>query len=133
MPKSKNKRRKKNNGLAAVLAAGYGRNDLGHNRTGYLETLRTFNQLTVHHCAIVQHILNIDQTAIEDWLYKVVRIMEMNHTFFMSFGNFFRQKQTTGQVLGHLAGNQIPLCGSHRRIFIGVFLHNIFVAIFDQA
>ena len=57
----------------------YRRDNLSHNRTGYLETLRAFNQFAVHHGAVIQHVLNINQTAVKNRLNKIVRIMEVQH------------------------------------------------------
>ena len=65
------------NGLTAILAAGNRRNDLSHDRTCHLEALRTLNEFAVHDGSVIQHITDIDQTAVEDRLQEIIRIMEV--------------------------------------------------------
>ena len=50
----------------------------------------------------------------------------------MSLCNLLRQKHTLSQIFRHLSGDQITLRTCYIRIFIGVFLHNIFIAVLDQ-
>ena len=66
--------------LTAVLVAGYGRDDLGGHGTCHLKALGRFDHLAVDGSAVVQHILDIDQTTVEDRLDEIIRIMEMQHT-----------------------------------------------------
>ena len=120
------------NRLTAILAGSNGSDNLGHYVTGYLEALRRFNHLAVHHRTIVQHVADINQAAVENRLDKIIHIVKMDYAFIMGFGNFFRQNHPAGQVLGNLTGDQVPLGRSHNRIFIAVFFHNIFVAVTDQ-
>ena len=63
--------------LSTILAACYRRNDLRHDRTCHLKAFWTLDQLAIHNGAVVEHITNIDQTAVEDRLNKIVHIMEM--------------------------------------------------------
>ena len=121
------------NRLSTILTAGYCWNDLSHHRTGYLETLRTLNELAVHNGTIVQHILNIDQTAVENRLYKIIRIMEMQNSLFMGLCNLLRQKQSFREILGNFACDQISLSGSCCRILVGILFHNLFIAVLNQA
>ena len=119
-------------GLTAVLAGGYGSDNLGHDGAGYLEASGAFDKLTVHNGTVVQHIADINQAAVENRLNEIVRVMEMEHALFMSLGNLFRQHDALGQVLGNLAGDQIALSSSHGGVFVGVFLHNVLIAVADQ-
>ena len=118
--------------LTAILTGRNRSDDLRHHVAGDLEALGRFDHLAVHYRAVIQHIPNIDQAAIENRLNKIVHIMEMQHTIFMRFGDFCRQNQTPGQIFGNFSGNQIPLRGSHDRILIAVFFHHIFIAVADQ-
>ena len=119
-------------GLAAILVAGHRRDDLGHNRTGHLKALGALDHLLVHHSAVIQHVRDIDETAVKDRLNKVIRVMEMNRSLFMGHGNAFRQKHTLRQIPGYLSGDVIPLCGCQNRILIGIFLRQLLVFIPDQ-
>lgn len=73
--------------LAAILIAGHRRDDLGHNRTGHLKALWALNHLLVHHGPVIQHVRDIDETAVENRQNKVIRVMKMNRALFMGHGN----------------------------------------------
>ena len=77
--------------LSTVLAAGNSGNDLCQNGAGNLEALWAFNQLAVHNGAVVQHIANVNQAAVENWLEKIVGIVKVNLTVFMGLRDFLRQ------------------------------------------
>ena len=117
--------------LAAVLAAGNGSDNLRHNRAGNLEAFWAFNQLAVHNGAIVQHVADVNQAAVKNRLDEIISIMEMDCALVMRLGNFFRQDNAAGQILGNLTGNQIALGRSHNGVFVGVFLHNVLIAVAD--
>ena len=89
-------------GLSAVLAACNRGNNLCHNGTCNLEALRTFNQLAVHDRAIVKHVADIDQAAVEDRLQEIIGIVEMQNSFVVCFGDLLRKQDTAGKVLGYL-------------------------------
>ena len=118
--------------LSAVLVAGYGCDDLGGHGTCHLEALGRFDHFTVDGSTVVQHVLDIDQTAVEDRLDKIIRIMKMQHTVIMCHGNMLRQKQTSGNIAGHFACNIVSLCGCQAGIFIGIFLRQFLILIPDQ-
>ena len=118
--------------LAAVLAGSYGSDDLGHHVAGNLEASGRFDHLPVHNGAVIQHVPDVDQAAVEDGLDKIIHIMEMKHPFFMGFGDLFRKDHPAGQVLGHFPGDQVALGRSHDGILVAVFFHNILVAVTDQ-
>ena len=119
------------NRLTAVLARSNRSNNLCHNGAGNLKALRTFNHFAVHNRAVIQHIADINQAAVENRLNKIVGIMEMQHALFMRLRNLCRQHNTLRQVLGNLTGNQVTLSSSHRCIFITVFFHNVLIAVAD--
>lgn len=83
-----------------------------------MEAFWRLNQFAVHDCAIVQHIADIDQTAVENRLKEVIHIMEMDHTVLMSLYNFLRKKHPLCQVLGHFPCNIISLGGCQRGILV---------------
>ena len=118
--------------LTAILIAGYGCDDLGGHGTCHLETLGRFDHFAVDGSTVVQHILDIDQTAVEDRLDKIIRIMEMQHTVVMCHGNMLRQKQTSGNITGHFTCNIVSLCGCQSGIFIGILLCQLLILIPDQ-
>ncbi len=91
--------------LAAVLAGSNRSNYLRHHVAGYLEAPGRFDHLPVHHSAVVQHVADVDQAAVEDGLDEIIHVMEMDHAFVMGFCNFFRQDHAAGQVLGHFTGD----------------------------
>ena len=84
--------------LTAVLVAGHCRNDLGGHGTCHLKALGRLDHLAVNGSAVVQHVLDIDQTTVEDRLDEIIRIMEMQHTVVVRHGNMLRQKQTSGNT-----------------------------------
>ena len=119
-------------GLTAVLTGSYGSDNLGHHVAGYLKALGRFNHLAVHHGAVVQHVADIDQTAVENGLDKIIHIMKMDGGFVVGFCNLFRQNHAAGQIFGNLAGDQVALGRGHNGIFIAVFFHNVFIAVTNQ-
>ena len=58
--------------------------------------------------------------------------MKMDHALFMCLNDLLRKQNTLGQILGYLTGDQVSLRGSNICIFVGVFLHYILIAVFDQ-
>ena len=119
------------NRLTAVLAGSNRGNNLCHNGAGNLEAFRAFNHFAVHNRAVIQHIADINQAAVENRLNKIVGIMKMQHAFFMRLGNLCRQHNTLCQIFGNLTGNQVALSSSHSCIFITVFFHNVLIAVAD--
>ena len=118
--------------LPAVLGACHRRNDLGHDGTRNLKGLGAFNHLAVHHGAVVQHIPDVDQTAVEDRLEKIVGVVEVKNALVVRLGDLLRQKDTPGKVFRHLSGDQVTLGGRHHGVFVGVFLHHVLVGVLDQ-
>ena len=119
------------NRLTAVLAGSNRGNNLCHNGAGNLEALGAFNHFAVHNRTVIQHIADINQAAVENRLNKIVCIMKMQYTLFMSLRNLCRQHNALRQVLGNLTGNQVALSSSHSCIFITVFFHNVLIAVAD--
>ena len=118
--------------LTAILGRSNGSDDLGHNGAGNLEAFGAFNHFAIHYSTFIKHITDINQATVEDRLNEIVSVMEVEHTFIVSSGDFFRQNDTSGQVFGNFTSNQVTLGCSHNSVFVGVFFHNIFVAVADQ-
>lgn len=53
-----------------------------------MEGLRALYELSVHDCAVVEHILDIDQAAVKDRLKKIIRVMEMQNALSCAFEIF---------------------------------------------
>ena len=86
-------------GLAAVLRGGDGGYYLRYYRAGNLERLGAFNHLAVHNGAVVEHILYVDEAAVEDGLQEIVCIVEVNCAFVVRLRDVFGQEYPAGKVL----------------------------------
>ena len=120
------------NRLTAILGRSNGSDDLGHNGAGNLEAFGAFNHFAIHYSTFIKHVADVNQAAVEDRLNEIVSVMEVKHAFIVSCGDFFRQDDTSGQVFRNFASNQVALSCSHNSVFVGVFFHNIFVAVTNQ-
>ena len=119
--------------LAAVLVGGHAGDDLGGDGAGHLEALGAFDELAVHHGAVVQHIADVDEAAVEDGLNEIVRVVEVEQTLVMGLGDLLRQQDAAGQVPADDAGDVVPLGGSHGGILVGVLLRHLLVGVVEQA
>ena len=118
--------------LAAVLVGGHTGDDLGGDGTGHLEALGAFNELAIHYSAVVQHIADIDQAAVEDGLDKVVCVVEVDRSLVVGLGDVLGQQDAPGQVPAHLAGDIVPLGGGDHGVLVGVLLSQLFVLVAEQ-
>ena len=119
--------------LAAVLVGGHAGDDLGGDGAGHLEALGAFDELAVHHGAVVQHIADVDEAAVEDGLNEVVRVVEVEQPFVMGLGDLLRQQDAAGQVPADDAGDVVPLGGSDGGVLVGVLLRHLLVGVVEQA
>ena len=119
-------------GLPAVLVGGHTGDDLGGDGAGYLEALGAFDKLAVHHGAVVQHVADVDQTAVEDGLDKVVGVVKMQQALVVGLGDFLRQEDAAGQVPADDAGNVVPLGRGYGGILVGVLLSHLLVGVVEQ-
>ena len=86
-------------GLAAVLGGGdlcYG---LGGNIAGRGKALGLFYHGFAYHCSVLEHVLEIYQTAVVHVLGKVIRIMKVYDAVVMSLNNIGREEETPGDIL----------------------------------
>ncbi len=119
-------------GLASVLIAGHRGNDLGRHRTGYLKALGRLNHLAVDGGAVIQHVLDINEAAVEDRLDEIVRIMKMEDSVVMGHGDMLRQKHASGHISGDLPCDIVPLGGGQPGVLVGILLRQLLVLIADQ-
>ena len=115
--------------LPPILVACHSGNNLGGDSAGHLKTLGRFYHFSVDGCTIVQHVLNMNQAAVEDGLNKIIRIVKVKHSIVMGHGKMFRQQQTSGYISGNLPRNIIPLGRRKPGIFIGIFFRKFFIFI----
>ncbi len=115
------------NGLSAVLIGCYLSNDLGGDVAGSREAVWLLNQSAGDNSAVLEHIFQVDQTAVVHMLHKIVAIMEVDDTFLMCFRNFLREQQMVSDITTDLAGNVISLSRQNDRILVGVLLNHRFI------
>ena len=118
--------------LAAVLVGGHVGDDLGHDVAGHLEALGAFDHLAVDHGAVVQHIADVDEAAVENGLHKVVGIVEVQDALIVSLADLLRQQDAAGQVAAHLAGNIVALGGGDDGVLVGVLFGQLLVGVAQQ-
>ena len=64
---------------------------------------------------------------------KIIGIMEMYDTLFVSFHDMFRQKETFCDILADLACHVVSLYAVDRRILVGILLNDFLVVTFQKA
>ncbi len=119
-------------GLPAVLVAGHRRDDLGGDGAGHLEALGGFDHFSVDGCTIVQHVLDVDQAAVEDRLDEIVRVMEVEHALIVGLGDVLGQEDAPGQIPAHLTGDIVPLGGGQAGVLVGILLCQLLVLVADE-
>ena len=85
---------RKADALSAILVAGNLGNDLGSYITCSKEAVWLLDQCLTDHSTILKHVLQIDQITVMFSLCKIVRIMKMDDSFFMSTNDLIWQKDT---------------------------------------
>ena len=119
-------------GLPAVLVGGHTGDDLGGDGAGHLEALGALNELAVHHGAVVQHVPDVDEAAVEDGLDEIVRVVEVDGSLVVGLGDVLGQQDAPGQVPAHLAGDVVPLGSSDHGVLVGVLLRQLLVLVAQQ-
>ena len=110
--------------LAAVLVGGDLGDDLGGNVARRAEGVRLLNQGAGDNRAVLEHILQVDQTAVVHMLDIVVAVVEVDDAFFVGFGDFLRQEKPLSDIPAQLARYVVTLGGQNRRILVGILLDN---------
>ena len=113
--------------LTAVLGACNLGNGLGGDITGRGKAVGLFNHGLADDGAVLKHVFQIDKAAVVHMLRKIIGIMKMNNTLFMSLRHVFGEKKAFGNILADFAGHVIPLHTVDNRIFVGVFLQYLFI------
>ncbi len=86
--------------LTAVLVAGHCRDDLGGHGTCHLKALGRLDHLAVDG-SVVQHVLDIDQTTVEDRLDEIIpHHGNATHRCHVPW-QYAPAKQTSGNITGH--------------------------------
>ena len=114
--------------LSAVLAGCNLRHDLRCYRAGGSETLRRIDSGSGDAGTVLQHVFEVNQAAVGVVLRKIIRVMEMNDSFLMRFTDIVRQQILIGKIPAPLSRDIIPLYRQDRRVFIRVFLLDLFVS-----
>ena len=81
---------------------------------------------------VLKHIFKVDQIAVVHMLCKIVGIMEMDNSFFMSLCYIFIEKKSAGNVLTHFSSHVVTLHADNSRILVGIFLFDFLVVFFKQ-
>ena len=102
-------------------------NDLSHDITGHLEGLGAFNHLTVDDSSLVQHVLHVDQAAVEDGLDHIVQVVDVDGATVVGFHQVCRQNFSLGNILGDFSGNEVSLGRGNDGVFVGIFIHDIVI------
>ena len=118
--------------LAAVLVGGHAGDDLGGDGAGHLEGLGAFDELAVHHGAVLQHVSDVDQAAVKNGLDEIVGVVEVDGPLVVGLGDMFGQKNAPGQVPAHLARDVVPLGGGDHGVLVGIFLGQLLVLVAQQ-
>ena len=108
--------------LAAVLVGGHLGDDLGGNVAGGGKAVGLLNQGARDNGAVLEHILQVDQTAVVHTLEIVVAVVEVDDTFLMGFGDFLRQKEPVCDVTAQLACYVVTLGRQDCGVLVGVLL-----------
>ena len=66
-------------------------------------------------------------------LCKIVRIVEMNNSFFVCFDNLSRKQKPLRNILADLSCHIITLYAVYNRILIRILLFHLFIVTLDQA
>ena len=118
--------------LPAVLVGGHAGDDLGDHGAGHLEALGGLDELAVDHGAVVQHVADVDQAAVEDVLDEVVRVVEVDGPLVVGLGDVLGQEDAPRQIPAHLPGDVVPLGGGDGGVLVGVLLRQLLVVVANQ-
>ena len=118
--------------LAAVLAGRDLRDDLGGNVAGGGEGVRLFNQSARNDCAVLQHIVKVDEVAVVHVLGVVVCVMEVDDAFLVRLDDLRGQQHAHRQVFADLTGHIVALDAVDGWVFVGVLLLDLLVVALDE-
>ena len=110
------------NTLSPILGTCNLGNTLGCNIAGSLKALWLINHGLTDYGSILQHILQINQTAVMHMLCKIIGIVEMYNSLLMGFYNILWQKEALGNILADFSCHIITLHTAYSWILVAVFL-----------
>ena len=122
---NKGSQMRQGNGLAAVLARRYLRDDLRCDVASGGEAVRLFNECSSNDRSVLEHILQIHQVAVMNGLGRIIRIVKMNTSLVMCRRDFGGQDKSACQVAIYLTSNIVSLCGNDIGVFIRILLLRI--------
>ena len=94
--------------------------------------MRFFDHRAADHCAVLEHVFQIDQIAVVHMLGVIIGIVEMDDPLPVRLYNIFRQQHSLCQVLADFSCHIVPLYTVDCRIFIGIFLPDLLIITFNQ-
>ena len=95
--------------------------------------MRLFNQCSVNHSAVLQHIIKVHEATVHNVLKEIILVMEMNDAMFVCVFNIFRKQKPVRNVAVYFASDIIALCRSNLWILVTIFLNYGFVTtIYDS-
>ena len=95
--------------------------------------MRLLNISTADNSTVLKHILKVNKVAVVHMLSKIVSIVEMDKTSFVSINNIGLLKNTLGNILTNLTCHIVTLNAVYGRILVRVFLLNFLVIALDKA
>ena len=119
--------------LTAVLVTGYLCHNLCGNVTGSEEAVWLLNHGFTDNSTVLEHIFQIQQVAVMLSLGKIIGVMKVDNSLFMSFYNIFRKKYTPGQVFADFSSHIISLGRVDHRVFVRILLLHFFVHMVNQS
>ena len=118
--------------LTAVLTGCDLRDDLRCDIARGGKAVRLFDHGAADNGAVLEHILEIDEIAVVHMLCEIVRVMEMDDALIVCGNDVCRQKDSSCDILADFTCHVVALNAVDGRIFIGVFLLDLFVVTFDE-
>lgn len=97
--------------LTSVLTACNLCDDLCGDGASDLETLRRIDLLAVNHRAVREHVLEIDEAAVEHRLDDVVHIVKMNRARIVRLDDIRRDEKSPRDILRDFARDEVTLRG----------------------
>ena len=84
--------------------------------------MRLFDSSSAYNGSVLKHILKVYKVTVMHMLRKIVGIMEMDKSVFMSFYYIRGKKNTSCNILTYFTRHIVTLYGVYLRVLIGVFL-----------
>ncbi len=115
------------NALTAILRTCNLCNNLCGNITCGRKAVGLLDHCFADNSTVLQHILQIYQTAVMHVLRKIIGIMEMNNASLMRICDIMRQQKTGGDILADFTGHIVTLYAVYNGVLVRVFLLDFFI------